>query len=463
MSRAQCPHRFDPTPTDPTVRIFLDLARIHPVLSLRHTLLTVTLLVASSGIVQSENWPSWRGPTGNGLSTEKGLPAEWSPMKNVAWKLALPGPAGSTPVIWNDNVFLTSVNDAGELLLMAISTDGKLRWQQVVATGNQVARGDEGNSASPSPVTDGKHVWTFMGEGTLACYTVGGEEVWKTQLQDRYGKFNIQFGMSSTPVLDEGRLYLQLIHGDGNPETREAFVLCLDAVTGKEVWRVDRPSDAEEENEHSYASAVLYQDHETKFLLTHGADYTIAHDLKTGQEIWRCGGLNRRDDPSLRYDKTLRFVASPVCIPGMIVIPTAKQHPILAIRPDGQGDITQSGDKHFWIWKKTPDVPTPVIVDDLVYLCMENGIVTVLEAQTGKEVYTESTHRQRHRASPVYADGKIYSTARDGKVSVLQTGREFKLLASNDLGEDQSSSPAISDGTIYLRTFQHLWAIRASQ
>lgn len=115
---------------------------------------------------------------------------------------------------------------------------------------------------------------------------------------------------------------------------------------------------------------------------------------------------------------------------------------------------------HLWSWKKTPDVPSPIIVDDLVYLCMENGIVTALEVQTGKEVYTESTHRQRHRASPVYGDGKLYVTARDGRISVLQAGREFKLLATNDLGEDQSSSPAISNGTIYLRTFRHLWAIR---
>ncbi len=426
-------------------------------------LLILSLHAPFVGTAQSENWPSWRGPSGNGLSSEKGLPTNWSPTENVAWKLPLPGPAGATPVIWEDSIFLTSVNDAGELLLMAVTTDGQPLWQHVVATGNQVARGDEGNSASPSPITDGKHVWTFMGEGTLACYTCDGQQVWKTQLQDRYGKFNIQFGMSSTPVLDDGRLYLQLIHGDGNPQTREAFVLCLNAVTGEEIWRVDRNSDAEEENEHSYASAVLYQDGASKFLISHGADFTIAHDLQTGAEIWRCGGLNRRDDPSLRYDKTLRFVASPVSVPGLIVIPTAKQHPVIAIRPDGHGDITQAADKHLWTWKKTPDVPSPVIVDDLVYLCMENGIVTVLEAQSGKEVYTESTHRQRHRASPVYADGKIFSTARDGKVSVIQAGREFKLLATNDLGEDQSSSPAISNGTLYLRTFKHLWAIRASQ
>lgn len=418
----------------------------------------VTLL---TGTVNAENWPSWRGPSGNGLSSEKNLPAEWSPTQNIAWKIPLPGPAGATPVVWGDRIYVTSVNEAGQLLLLAIDTNnGKQVWEQVVAKGNKNSRGDEGNSASPSPVTDGEHVWSFMGDGTLGCYSKSGKEVWKINLQDRYGQFVIQFGMSSTPVLDDGVLYFQLIHGEGNPKTREACVVALDGATGSQIWRVDRPSDAEAENEHSYASAVLYKDGNTKLLLTHGADFIIAHDLKDGHEVWRCGGLNRRNDPSLRYDPTLRFVASPVAVPGMIIAPSAKGHPILAIKGDGQGDITDVADKHYWTYKKTPDVPSPVIVGDLAYLCMENGNLTVLEAQSGKEVYTQATHRMRHRASPVYGDGKLYLTARDGKVHVIQTGREFKVLAVNDLGEDQSSSPAISNGAIYMRTFQHLWAIR---
>ncbi len=424
------------------------------------SLLFAAALCCSLENGRADNWPNWRGPHSNGISSEKNVPAEWGPEKNVAWKVALPGPAGATPVVWGEQIFLTSVNEAGELLLMAFDTAGKEQWKQVVATGNQTARGDEGNSASPSPVTDGKHVWTFMGEGTMACYTVEGKEVWKFNLQDRYGKFSIQFGMSSTPVLDNGVLYIQLIHGEGNPKTREAVVVALEGLTGKEVWKVDRPSDAEAENEHSYASATMYDDGKTKMLLSHGADFIVAHDLKDGHEIWRCGGLNRRDDTVLPYDPTLRFVASPVSAPGIIVVPTAKQHPVLAIRPDGKGDITSDAKQHLWTWKRTPDVPTPVIVDDLVYLCMENGNLTVLEAMSGKEVYSEATHRQRHRASPVYADGKLYLTARDGRITVVQAGREFKVLSVNELGEDQSASPAISNGTIYLRTFQHLWAIK---
>ena len=152
---------------------------------------------------------------------------------------------------------------------------------------------------------------------------------------------------------------------------------------------------------------------------------------------------------------------SPVAVPGLIIVPSAKQHPVLCIRPDGKGDITNEASLHYWSHKKTPDIPTPVVVGDLAYLCMENGNLTVLEAKSGTEVYSEATHRQRHRASPVYVDGKLYLTARDGKVHVIQAGREFKILAVNDLGEDQSSSPAISNGTIYMRTFGHLWAIKS--
>lgn len=422
--------------------------------------LLLSVFCVIPGMVSAEDWPSWRGPSGTGISSETNLPTEWSPEKNVAWKLALPGPAGATPVVWGKQIFLTSVNDAGELLLLSVDTSGKLLWQQVVATGNQNARGDEGNSASPSPVTDGRHVWTFMGEGTLACYTVSGEQVWKQNVQDAYGKFSIQFGMSSTPVLEDGKLFLQLIHGEGNPKTREAVVVALDGLTGKQIWKVDRPSDAEAENEHSYASPVLYRDGSTKLLLSHGADVIVAHDLRDGHEVWRCGGLNRRDDTLLPYDPTLRFVASPAVAPGLIVVPSAKQHPVIAIRPDGQGDITNVADKHVWSWKRTPDVPSPIIHEGLVYLCMENGNLTVLEAESGKEVYSQATHRQRHRASPVWADGKLYLTARDGRVTVVQSGREFKSLATNDLGEDQSASPVISGGTIYLRTFRTLWAIR---
>lgn len=410
---------------------------------------------------RADNWPNWRGPSNNGICAEKNLPVSWDGKNNVAWKLPLPGPAGATPVVWNDRVFLTSVDNDGRLLLMAVGADGKPIWDSVVSEGNRNVRGDEGNSASPSPVTDGLHVWAFFSNGILACYTLDGDQIWKFDVQDRYGKLNIQFGMTSTPVVNQGILYQQLIHGDGNSKTREAVVFALDAATGKEIWKVDRPSDAHSENEHSYASPILYDDGQRRFLLTHGADFVVAHDLKDGSELWRCGELNKKSN----YDRTLRFVASPAAAKGIIVVPSAKKGPIIALKPNGTGDVTQDEAAYWWTSPRTPDVPSPLIVDDLVYLCMENGDLAILRAKTGEQLDYQRTNRQRHRASPIYADGHIYLTARDGTTTVVKASEKVEVVSENKLAEDDlaeamSASPAISNGTIYLRSFKHLWAIR---
>lgn len=418
-------------------------------------LIAAICLTAAVAPARAENWPSWRGPHMNGLSGETGLPTTWSPTEGVAWKLALPGAAGSTPVIWGDQIFLTSA-DKNDLILMAVTTAGKEQWRIKLGSGDKAARGDEGNLASPSPSTDGKHVWAFVGTGDLVCCTVAGKEVWRQDLQEKYGKFKIQFGMSSTPILYQGRLYLQLIHGEGDPKTREAKVVCLEADSGKQVWVQERPSEAHSENEHSYASPTLYVDDKQAFLLTHGADYVIAHRLEDGKELWRAGDLH----PPGRYDPTLRLVASPVANEGLIIVPSAKGGQVLALKPGGMGDITKSSEFRLWTWGRTPDVPSPIIDHGLVYLCREDGILICLDAKTGEKYYdNKRTHAHRHRASPVLADGKIYITSRDGVISVVKAGKEFELLSQNKMDEDISASPAISNGRIYLRGFQHLWAI----
>jgi len=156
----------------------------------------------------------------------------------------------------------------------------------------------------------------------------------------------------------------------------------------------------------------------------------------------------------------LRFVASTGAADGIIVCPTAKNGPVYAIRADQTGDLTGKDDAILWVREKnTPDVPSPLIYEDLVYLCRENGMLLVLDRESGEEVYMKRTHNNRHRASPVYANGHLYLTARDGKVTVVKAGREFAIVAQNDTGEAMSASPVIANGTIYLRTFDALWAI----
>lgn len=395
----------------------------------------------------AENWPQWRGPSGDGTSPEKDLPVEWSKTKNVIWRLPLPGPAGATPAVWGDRIFLTS-SDQNDVVLLCASAEGKELWRHKIGSGNKDVRGDEGNSASPSPSTDGKHVWSFTGHGNLACHDFEGKEIWAVDMQERHGKYRIQFGMTSTPVLHEGVLYIQCIH------TGDPYILAMDAETGRDLWKTSRKTDARDECEHSYASPIIYRDPERKLLLVHGGDYLTAHSLKDGSEIWRCGDLNPKD----RYNPTLRFVASPACVPGLVVIPSAKGGAVHAVRPDGSGDITTS----HRIWSRgrdTPDVSTPAIQDGLVYLLRENGVLICHDAVTGKELYLERIYSQRYRASPVVADGMVYCAAADGTVSVVKAGREFKLLATNTIDEHLSATPVVAGGRLYLRSYGGLYAI----
>ncbi|HSG70606.1 MAG TPA: PQQ-binding-like beta-propeller repeat protein [Planctomycetaceae bacterium] len=423
-------------------------------------------LFAAAAQVSAENWPNWRGPLNNGISSEKNLPIEWGPDKNVAWKVELPGPAGATPVVWGDRIFLTTtVKDPAadpekpmDALLMAFSSDGKKLWEKFLGRGSVKPRGDEGNNpAAPSPLTDGKHVWTMLGTGDLACFDFDGKEIWKTDIEERYGKFEIQFGYTSTPVLDGDKLIIQLIHGLWNGEPQPAWIVALDKNTGKEIWKHYRKSDAFDENVHSYASPVIYQDEQQKFLLAHGADYVTAHDLETGEEMWRCGGLNPKDN----YNRFLRLVASPSFNEGIIVVPSAKNGPILGLKPNGQGDITNDKSAQHWIRPRdTSDVPSPVIIDGIVYMVKENGVLIAMDAESGEQFYMERIQDGRHRASPVYADGHIYMTGREGQTSVIKVGKELEIVARNTFGELQTASPVISNGTIYMRTFNSLWAVR---
>jgi outer membrane protein assembly factor BamB len=400
----------------------------------------------------ADNWPQWRGPKNDGISTEKNIPTEWGEGKNLAWTLPLPGRAGSTPCVWGDKIFLTStVDSSDDLIAMSVSTAGKELWRKTLGKGKINARGEEGDGASSSPSTDGKHVWFFFGSGDLACLDMDGNSVWAINTQKKYGKFDIQFGMHSTPVLFQGKLYLQLLH------TKGQHVVCLDAATGDEVWKIDRKSDGKAESLHSYASPFIWTDGKDALLVTHGNDYAMGHSLKDGSEVWRVGDLNGHD---MRYRNDWRFVASPLCTPDLIVVPTCKNGALVGINPHGHGTIDSESKDTIWRNKQgTPDVPCPLLIDGLLYISGENGEISCLDPKTGKTIYSEKLKRVRHRASPVYADGKIYLTNREGTVFVLKAGPKFELLATNTMKEDQTASPAIADGRIYLRGFKNLYAV----
>ena len=413
------------------------------------TLFIALLLLNSIGSSHAENWPTWRGPQHDAVSRDKNFPTEWSATRNLLWKTPLPGPGAGTPAIWGENIFVTS-EDGDDLVLLCIGTDGKERWKRKVASGAKRARGGEGNAATPSPSTDGQRAFAYFGTGDFAAFDFAGTEVWRFNAQERYGKFSYGFGMHTTPLLHDGRLYLQLIHA------RAAVVVAIDAATAKEVWKVERKSDGHSECLHSYASPCLWRQGGTARLITHGNDYAVAHDLADGAEIWRAVDLN----PKSRYNATLRFVASPVAIENLIVVPTAKNGAVVGLKPGATGLIGAGGAGELWrLPSGTPDVPSPVVYEGRVYLCRENGVLTCLDATTGKQIYSERAHSQTYRASPAAADEKIFLTAKDGTFTVVEAGDALKILAKNKLPDQFLASPALANGRLYLRGFESLYAI----
>ena len=389
--------------------------------------------------LHADNWPNWRGMANNGVSHDKEFPGKWS-KENILWRLPLPGEGAATPVVWGDNIFVTSAQ-GDDLVLLCVNTAGKVQWERKLGTGNRSVFGGEGNYASPSPSTDGEYVWTFISSGDLACHDFEGKKIWHTNIAQRYKNFKMYFVMSSTPLLDGNTLYLQLIHADAQ------LVIALDKNSGNEIWKHKRRSNARAECLHSYASPVIYRDEQQQFLLVHGSDYITAHSLKDGTEMWRHGELHNKK----RYNPSLRLVASPVVTKGLIVVPSAKNGPVLGLDPNG---------KKLWMRAKgTPDVPSPLIYDNLLYLCRENGDLICMDAMSGEEIYKNKTDRSRHRTSPVYLDGKIYVISRSGVVTVVKAGREFSVVATNKLNETIAASPAIANGIMYLRSYNALYAI----
>ena len=399
------------------------------------------------------DWPSWRGPTRNGVSDETNLPVKWSQTENVAWKLAMPSFSGSTPVIWGSRMFLNVADElhsreAVTLHLWSVNRDtGAILWQRPLGGGNHQER--KQNMSSPSPVTDGRSVWVMTGTGILKAFDFAGGELWARDIQHDYGRFGLNWGYGSSPLLHGDSLYVQVLHGMRTDDP--SYLLRIDKATGKTVWRVERPTNARMESPDAYTTpALLEYGGRTEIVLT-GGDVVTGHDPGTGQELWRAGGLNPTNDANHR------IVASPVTFGDLIIAP-ARERPMLALRGGGRGDVTKS--HLLWSFGSGPDVPTPVTDGTYVYVVNDRGIMFCLDARTGRELYGRQRLRPgTYSASPVLADGRIYVVNEDGLTSVVKAGPAFQLLAENELDDYTLSSPAISNGQIFLRTTKFLWAI----
>jgi outer membrane protein assembly factor BamB len=410
-----------------------------------------SVLLGASVVVEAENWPQWRGPQANGISGEKGLPVKWSSSENVAWKLALPSRSGATPIIWGDRIFLNVAlaDGEGDLEFWVVDrAKGEVLWKRPLGGGNMRAR--KQNMSSPSPVTDGKSVWVMTGTGILKAFDFSGKELWGRDIQKDHGSFGLNWGYASSPLLHGDSLFVQVLHGMKTDDP--SYLLRIDKTTGKTLWRVERPTEAIQESPDSYATPLLVKVGSAYEIVIVGGDVVTGHDPKDGKELWRLGGLNPENNPNYR------IVASPIVISDGIVLAASRVKPLVALKPGGRGNVTES--HTIWSFDRGPDVPTPVSDGKYVYVVDDRGVVHCLDAKTGVIVYgPERLPPGTYSASPVLADGKIYITNEDGLTSLFAPGPKFELLAQNPLEDYTLSSPAISEGQIFIRTTTNLWAI----
>jgi outer membrane protein assembly factor BamB len=409
--------------------------------------LTIVVIAIAGAAPRAENWPQWRGPSLNGISGEKNLPIRWSSTQNVTWKLALPAWSGSTPIVWGDRIFL-NVADQNNLFLWCVDrARGVPIWKQFLGGGN--VRMQKQNMSSPSPVTDGRHVWVMTGTGILKAFDLDGKELWMRDIQKDYGRFGLNWGYGSSPLLFGDALFVQVLHG---MRTRDpSYVLRIDTATGRTVWRVERPTPARFESPDAYTTPALLRYGNTAEIVITGGDVVTGHDPATGKELWRATGLNPYNDGSYR------IVASPVVHGDLIVAPT-RERPLLVLKAGGRGDVSRS--HVLWSFNYGPDVPTPVTDGTYLYVINDRGIMWCLDAKTGKEVYARQRLRSAtYSGSPVLADDKIYVTNEDGVTVVVKAGPRFEVLAENDFDDYTLSSPAISEGQIFIRTTKFLYCI----
>ena len=420
------------------------------------------LLLAASA--PGENWPQWRGPSFNGSTTETNLPDHWSKTENLVWATPLPGYSGATPIVWDNSVFVSSPDEQKDLKLLCLDRrTGQVRWERIVAHGD-FEKG-RNNTASPSPVCDGTHVFIMFATGDLAAFDFSGIEIWHRNLATDYGRFAINWIYGSSPMLYRGRLYVQVLQHskvpseyshaqDGNPN-RDSFLLCLDPATGKNLWRNTRTTDAFSEAQEAYSTPIPLEEGGAAEIIVVGGNYVTAHSAQDGAELWRCGGLNDKHEPYWR------IVPSAVTGDGLVFACGPKRDPVLAIKDGGHGLVTAT---HIaWKFTEFPsDCVTPLFYRDRLFVFDgDRQVLTCLQPRTGQTIWQGRLGvHEIFRASPTGADGKIYCISEAGTAVVLAAGEEFKVLATIPMGESPvRSSIAAAQGGLFLRTAHHLYCI----
>jgi outer membrane protein assembly factor BamB len=424
------------------------------------------VLAAAPLLAAPPHWAQWRGPDGLGIAADPSVPLEWSPTKNVVWSAEIPGRGHSSPVVWGDRIFLTTAIEGDVVpgakavrhvmegqdfqhpdgvgadhkqtleVLALDAKSGKILWQKTAWEGSPYdTRHKRGSYASPTPVTDGTLVYAYFGSEGLYVYDFAGALRWSWKTG---GIASFGVGVGTSPVLFEKLVILQCDEDNGE----KSFIVGLDRKTGKEVWRTSRSVEV------SWATPILVASGGRRELVTAGNQAIIGYDPATGKELWRTKGLESNAVPS------------PVAGDDVVVVSAGYPTKIaFAMRPGGKGD---AGDRVLWRYDKgTAYVPSPILVGGLLYLVTDKGLVTCLDAKTGKVHYEggRPPTGASFMASPVAVAGHVLMSSLDGDTVVLKAGTTYEVVRSNPLGEPIAASPAVAGGRIYIRGEHHLFAI----
>lgn len=402
---------------------------------LRFVLLMVTTLLYSAA--QSQNWPCWRGPNGDGTSSEMNVPVKWDSITNVLWKSKVPGTGHSSPIIWDDKLFtLTAFTETNEKALLCFdSKNGDLLWQKTIVNSPLERKHSDNSYASGTPATDGKLVYVSVLDNddvVVAAYDFSGNQVWI----QRPGKFSSPHGYSCSPVLFEDKV---IINGDSKGE---AFIAAINKLDGKILWKVDHNNPA-----HSFSTPIFREMAGKKQMIFCGNKEIASYNPGDGLRYWWVNGPSEDFCSSPVYNEKLGYV---------LVSSAWPQRHLLAIKPDDKGDVTESK----VVWQTTKGayyVPSPVCTDDYLFTTMTNGQVHCIEVATGNIVWKEDLGKQY--SSSVLVNGLVYMPNDEGIITVIKPGPQFEKVAQNPIGEKMNASPAISNGKIYLRGDEHIFCI----
>ena len=437
------------------------------IIVLKHYISVAFVLVGTS-VACADDWPHWRGPYFNGSTDEKNLPSVWSQTEGIAWSAELAGSSAATPIIWKDRVFLSGVDSARDMLLAMCfdRVSGELLWQHDIAKG--ISQDRSSNYAASSPVTNGKVVVFFYGNGELVCFDLNGHRQWRRNIQDDYGPFAFLWTFGSSPTLFGGRLYVQILQRDVPVNSRglqnqknESYFLAIDPNTGKTLWRQIRPSEAQAEAREAYSTPIPFSFNGNQQLLTAGGDVLTGHDLVTGKELWRWGTWNPRRIGHWR------LVPSPVAGEDFVLVCAPKNAPIYAIQPKGTGVLDDGAIA--WdsqnVREVSSDVPTPAFFDgDFFVLSDLQKCLSRVECRTGKVKWTIRTPGDtKYEASPLAADDKIYIINHSGEVAVINAanGDVLKVIPMGKSSGQEVVRASISAayGQLYIRTTRRLFCV----